>query len=229
MCGRINLWMSPAELADVFELFREPDWEPRYNLGPMQKALAVRQHSPGERLAEPLLWGLIPSWSKTKLTGPPLNNARAETIDSKPSFSQSFQLRRCLIPANGFFEWKRLDSKSKQPWNIFRADGQPLALAGIWDRWQAVDGTVIESCAVVTTEANSFMAQIHDRMPVILEKADWKAWLDPKLVDLEVLRRFLVPCPSEILAATPVCSLVNNVKYDSPECLKRVTEVRTLF
>lgn len=229
MCGRINLWMSPAELAAVFELFREPEWEARYNLGPMQQILAVREHPQAVRLAEPMQWGLVPSWSKTKLTSPLLNNARAETISTKPSFSNSFQHRRCLIPANGFFEWKRLDTRSKQPWNIFRADGQPLALAGIWDSWQTTDGDLLESCAVVTTEANSFMSAIHDRMPVILEKSDWKTWLDPAVTDLEMLTQLLTPCTSELLAGTPVSDFVNQVKHDTPDCLKPVTEMRTLF
>ena len=229
MCGRINLWMSPAELAVVFELFREPEWEPRYNLGPMQQILTVRQHPKGVVLAEPVQWGLVPAWSKSRMTSPPMNNARAETVSSKPSFSESFKRRRCLIPANGFFEWKRLDTKSKQPWNIYRVDGQPLALAGIWDSWQSNDGDPLESCAVVTTEANSFMSKIHDRMPVILEKSDWKTWLDPEFTDVEELQRLLIPCPSELLTGTPVCSLVSNVKYDSPECVRPVAEHRTLF
>ena len=108
MCGRINLWMSSVDLAEVFELFREPEWLPRYNLGPMQQILSVRLHPKEVRLAEPMQWGLIPSWSKSKPSGPPLNNARCETVASKPTFRDAFRRRRCMIPANGFYEWKRL-------------------------------------------------------------------------------------------------------------------------
>ena len=229
MCGRINLWMSSVDLAEIFELFREPEWLPRYNLCPMQQILTVRMHPKGVRLAEPVQWGLVPSWTKSPVTGPPLNNARCETITSKPSFSDSFRKRRCLIPANGFYEWKRLDHKSKQPWNIFRDDGQPLAMAGIWDHWQTLDGDTLESCAVITTEANEFMANIHDRMPVILAKSDWDHWLNPDVTDPGSLTNLLVPCPNDWLRGNPVSSLVNSVNHDSVECIHPVKENRTLF
>jgi putative SOS response-associated peptidase YedK len=229
VCGRINLWMSSAELAEVFELFREPEWLPRYNLGPMQQILSVRMHPKLVRLAEPVQWGLVPSWTKSVSSSPVLNNARCETVATKPSFSDSFRKRRCLIPANGFYEWKRLDNKTKQPWNIFRADGQPLAMAGIWDHWQTPDGDTLESCAVITTEANEFMSQIHDRMPVILGQEDWNFWLNPEETNPDTLTKLLVPCPNEWLEGTPVSSLVNQVNHDSPECIRAVKESRTLF
>ena len=221
--------MSPVELAEVFELFREPEWLPRYNLGPMQQILSIRMHPKGVRLAEPVQWGLVPSWSKSASNGPPLNNARGETVATKPSFSDSFRKRRCLIPANGFYEWKRLDNKTKQPWNLFRADGEPLALAGIWDHWQTPDGDTLESCAVITTDANEFMSQIHDRMPVLIEKADWVHWLDPEIVEIEALNRFLIPSGNETLTGHPVSSQVNQVSHDSPDCIRPVKETRTLF
>ena len=229
MCGRINLWMSSVELAEFFELFRETEWEPRYNLGPMQQILSVRMHPKGVRLAEPVQWGLVPNWTKAASSGPLLNNARCESIATKPSFSDSFRKRRCLIPANGFYEWKRLDNKTKQPWNLFRSDGQPLALAGIWDHWQTPDGDTLESCAVITTSANEFMSQIHDRMPVILRKEDWNDWLNPEETNPETLAKFLVPCPNEWLTGNPVSSLVNQVSHDSPDCIRAVKETRTLF
>ena len=229
MCGRINLWMSSADLAEVFELFREPEWLPKYNLAPMQQILSVRMHPKGVRLAEPVQWGLVPSWAKALPTGAPLNNARSDTVATKPAFREAFRRRRCLVPANGFYEWKRLGSKSKQPWHIFRKDRQPLALAGLWDHWQTPDGDTLESCCVVTTEANEFMADIHDRMPVILKVEDWSDWLDPELIDVEKISRLIVPCPNEWLEMTPVSSLVNNVRNDSPECVRPVSEERTLF
>ena len=174
MCGRINLRTSPVELAEFFELFREPDWSPRYNLGPMQPILVVRLKSGGVRLAEPLKWGLVSSWAKVSSIGSKMNNARSEQITEKPTFRIPFRQRRCLIPASGFYEWQQIGGKTKQPWHIFRADGLPLVFAGLWDQWQAPDGSVSETCAIITTQANTFMSEIHTRMPVILSKESSK-------------------------------------------------------
>lgn len=229
MCGRINLWMSPAELAEFFELFREPEWSPRYNLGPMQQILSIRMHPKGVLLAEEVQWGLVPHWTKSHPGSPLLHIARSDSVTTKPSFRESFRQRRCLIPANGFYEWKHLDKSSKQPWNIFRTDGTPLALAGIWDHWQTPDGDTLESCAIITTEPNEFMSEITDRMPVILDKKDWQLWLNPDETDPRPLTHLLEPCPSEWLKGNPVSSLVNQISNDSPECLKAVQENRTLF
>jgi putative SOS response-associated peptidase YedK len=229
VCGRINLWTSNVDLAEVFELFREPEWEPRFNLGPMQQILTIRIHPDGVRLAEPVQWSLVPGWTRSLVSGPPLHIARSDTVGSKRSFKDSFQKRRCLIPASGFYEWKRLDNRSKQPWNIFRADGQPMAIAGIWDHWETPDGDTLESCAMITTDANEFMSQIHDRMPVILGKEHWDFWLNPKESAIEPLEKLLVPCPSEWLDGTPVSSSVNQVSHDSPDCIQPVKESRTLF
>jgi putative SOS response-associated peptidase YedK len=229
VCGRINLWVSAAELAEVFDLFCEPKWSPRYNLGPMQSVLTIRTSPQGVRQAEPMQWGLVPNWSKSANQGPPLNNARGETVATKPTFSESFRRRRCLIPANGFYEWKRLDNKSKQPWNLFRADGRPLAMAGIWDRWQTPDGNLLESCAVITTTANAFMAEIHDRMPVILGEDSWTHWLSNDETEVESLLKLVRPCPNEWLRGTPVSAMVNQIRHDSAECIQSVKETRTLF
>ena len=130
MCGRINLRMSPAELQSAFDLFREPEWSPRYNLRPMQQALAVRLKPEGVRLAESLQWGQVPGWTKVAMTGSPLVNARGETVVSKPSFRNAFKKRRCLIPATGYYEWQVINSKTTQPWHIFHADGGVLAVQG---------------------------------------------------------------------------------------------------
>ncbi len=229
MCGRINLWMSSAELAEVFELFREPEWSPRYNLCPMQQILTVRMHPKGVRLAEPTQWGLVPSWTKGHSTGPPLNNSRSDTISIRPAFREAFRRQRCLIPANGFYEWKHLDKKTTQPWHIFRKNRQPLALAGLWDHWQTPDGDTLESCSVITTDANRMMSLVHDRMPVILDHERWVEWLSPENEDIESLAKLLVPCPDDWLERTPVSSVVNNVRHDSPECIRVVSETRTLF
>lgn len=229
MCGRINLWMSPAELSEFFELFREPEWEPRYNLGPMQQILSIRMHPKGVLLAESVQWGLVPNWTKGHPSGPVLHIARSDTIATKPSFRDSFRKRRCLIPANGFYEWKHLDKTTKQPWNIFRADGKPLALAGVWDHWQTPDGDTLESCAIITTDPNDFMSDVAERMPVILDQQDWNTWLNPEIKDPDSLLSLLIPCPEEWLTGTPVSSLVNQVSNDSPECIRPVRENRTLF
>ena len=229
MCGRINLKMSSAELARVFDLFRAPVWSPRYNLGPMQQVLVIRLMTDGYRQADRMQWGLVPSWAKESKIGSQMFNARAETVATKPSFRTAFRRRRCLIPADGFYEWQAIDKQTKQPWNIFRADGQPLALAGIWEHWTAPDGRVLESCSVITTTANEFMAELHDRMPVILDQTLWELWLNPQELEPAALTELLIPCPSDWLARTAVSSLVNNVRNESPDCIRPLESPRTLF
>jgi putative SOS response-associated peptidase YedK len=230
VCGRINLRASPAELADFFELFREPVWDtPRYNLGPMQNILVVRAHPKGVRLAESMQWGLVPSWAKHLSVGSKLTNARSDTVADKSSFRSAFRERRCIIPASGYYEWQSLGSKLKQPWHLFRANGDPLALAGIWEHWTAPDGAVLESCAIITSDANQFTQEFHDRMPVILAKENWSMWLDPNYNYPVALTKLLVPCPDEWLGRTAVSTLVNNVKNDSPDCIRPVQPERTLF
>jgi len=229
MCGRINLHLTPAELAAVFDLFREPEWAPRYNLGPMQRVLSVRRMPEGYRLAEPLQWGLVPSWAKDPKIGSQMFNARAETVAMKPAFRSAFRKRRCLIPASGFYEWQKTGAKEKQPWNIGRADGQPLAMAGLWEHWQEPDGTTLESCTVITTTANGFMAEIHVRMPVILDPSLWDLWLDPDALEPAALSELLVPCPDDWLQRTAVSSLVNNVRNESPDCIRPLSAPQTLF
>lgn len=229
MCGRINLWTSPAELAEFFDLFREPEWSPRYNLGPMQQILVVRIKPDGIRLAEPLQWGLVPGWARDPSVGSHMTNARSDTISSKPAYREAFKKRRCLIPANGFYEWQHVSGKTKQPWHIFRADGAPLVFAGLWEKWQTPDGDLLESCSIITTDANEFMAEIHTRMPVILSNEERNTWLDVQIDEPTVLSKLLVASPNEWLQKTPVSTLVNNVRNDSPECIQPVKAPRTLF
>lgn len=229
MCGRINLWMSPAELQEAFDLFCEPEWSSRYNLGPMQQTLAVRLKPEGVRLAEPLQWGLVPGWTKDPKAGSQLVNARGETVASKPSFRNAFKERRCLIPVTGYYERQVINSKTKQSWHIFRADGGVLACAGLWESWQALDGSVLGSCAIITTTSNENLTEIHDRMPVILAEEHWSLWLDPAMDEVAALTELLVPCPGNWLEKTPVSSLVNSVRNESPECLTPVKLTRSLF
>lgn len=230
MCGRFNLWASPAELAEFFELFREPEWTPRYNLGPMQQILVIRKKPDGVRLAEPLQWGIVPRWAKSTEHSAQMVMARCETIASKPAYSEPFRQHRGLIPINGFYEWEQWDSKTKQAWHIYSPSGIPLALAAIWEHWQAPDGSLLESCAVITTHANELMGEFCDRMPVILPKETWETWLSiEQPADLARLSSLLVPCPSQLLVRTPVSSYVNSVSHDSPECIEPAKLPRTLF
>ena len=229
MCGRINLRASPAELAEYFELFRKPDWTVRYNLGPMQKILVVRQKTDGLRAAEPVLWGLVPPWAKDPSIGAQMNNARSDTVTTRHAFKNAIRHRRCLIPASGFYEWQHIDSKTKQAWHIFRADGHPLAFAGLWEQYELPDRTVLETCAVITTDANEFMRPVHDRIPVMLEPDQWPVWLEHRELDDATLSTLLVSPSNEGLQKTPVSSFVNNIKNDSAECIHPIKAVRTLF
>lgn len=221
MCGRFTLRTPPGDLAEVFALFREPDWlQPRYNIAPTQQVLAIRfdEHAtPREPVM--LRWGLIPSWAKDAKIGNSLINARADTVAAKPSFRAAFKRRRCLIVADGFYEWKKLDD-GKQPYQIGLRNGKPFAFAGLWERWEK-GAEPIESCAIITTEANDLMSPLHDRMPVILRPDDYDAWLDPS-GDAKALQGLLRPYPDDDLVAYPVSRAVNNPRNDRAECVEPV-------
>lgn len=183
--------------------------------------LAIRS-SPETGQAEYAIrhWGLVPFWSKATKVPYPLINARAEGIEKKPSFRSPFKHRRCIIPASGFFEWSRHEG-GKQPYFIRPiADGY-FGLAGIWDHWQGEDGDVIESCTIITTEANKLMREIHNRMPVILNVQDVEAWIDPGSGVPDVLK-MLAPCPDNLMVAYPVSNYVNSHRHNSPECVARL-------
>ena len=164
-----------------------------------------------------LHWGLIPSWSKTEKTQYLLNNARADGIEKKPSFRSPFKHRRCIIPASGFYEWQQIE-KRKQSYFVHPVDGGYFAFAGLWDHWEGVDGKVVESCTIITTDANNIMGKIHNRMPVILQKNDLQSWLNHKSSQEELLA-LLVPCSDEVIEAYPVRSNVNFPKNNGPECV----------
>ena len=222
VCGRFVSTLSAELLAASYGI-RLPAMviEPRYNIAPGQPVLIVRESSEGRELA-PAVWGLIPSWTKDPGIGRKLSNARAETIDEKPSFRAAFRHRRCIVPASGFYEWQTADGKSKQPWYISAAvDGMPLSMAALWEVWQSPDGSEIESCAIITTLANDLMSPIHDRMPVILPQHSVTAWLNRQSRPDELLP-LLTPCPTELLSAHPVSTLVNNPRNTGSECLTRV-------
>ena len=223
MCGRFALSQTPADLAKVFGTHNAvPNFQPNWNLPPSQPALVVR-HNPKtvERSLDVLRWGLIPHFERNPAHARMLNNARAETVAKLPSFRGAFAARRCIVPANAFYEWKR-DGKLKQPFAIARADGTSLALAGIWESWtDPASGDVTRSFAIVTTDANGTMAPIHDRMPVVLEWSDWPVWLGEKEGDLKTLLR---PAADTVLRTWPVSTDVNSVRHKGAELLQPMQE-----
>lgn len=211
MCGRYTITSPPEAMRGLFSYVEQPNFPARYNVAPTQPVPIVRLEG-GRRHFALVRWGLVPSWSK-EVPQSLLINARAETIAEKPSFRGAFRHRRCLMPADGFYEWKAMPKGPKQPYYIRRRDRKPFAMAAIWDNWMAANGSEIESCAVVTTEANATLAPIHHRMPVILDEKDWDLWLDPA-TPLKELQALMRPAPDDLLEAVPVSDAVNRVAND---------------
>ena len=219
MCGRFTLFEADKVLSKEFGLSGIPPLSPRYNIAPSQPVAAVRTASAGNRRELALLrWGLIPSWSKDPAIGNRLINARAETVREKPSFRNAFRRCRCLIPANGFYEWQRQE-RGKQPYFVRMRDGRLFAFAGLWDRWESPDKGAIETCTILTTASNAVLSSIHDRMPVILPPGEYDRWLDPALRNTDSLATLLVPFPAENMLAFPVSSRVNTPTVDDKECM----------
>jgi putative SOS response-associated peptidase YedK len=217
MCGRYTLATNVERIADLFRVTL-PDLRPRYNICPSQPVWAVRAAVDGGREPALLHWGLVPPWADDVKIGYKLINARAETAAAKPAFRDAFRRRRCLVPADGFYEWKKVGNR-KQPYHIRLRGGGPFALAGLWEVWRRKDEAV-ESCTVLTTEPNSVVAPLHDRMPVILQPADYDRWLDPTVTDAKVLKPLLRPFAGEPMEAVAVSTRVNNPRFDGPECLE---------
>ncbi len=222
MCGRFTLATSGESLAVQFELPATPQVAPRYNIAPTQPVAVVRVNDAGKKELTHLHWGLIPAWAKDPGMGARMINARAETVAEKPAFRAAFKYRRCLIPADGFYEWQKLNGK-KQPMYIMAQDGGVLAIAGIWERWMSPDGSEIESCSLLTTSPNELLQPIHDRMPVIIAAADYDAWLDPQAQRPETLQPLLRPYPAALMTAYPVGPLVNSPFNDTPDCIRPVS------
>ena len=213
MCGRFTL-ASPAEVvAKDFALDDVPELAPRYNIAPTEPVAAIRVCS-ARRVFEHRRWGLVPAWARDA-GGPPLFNARAETLARKPAFRDAFRLRRCLVPADGFYEWRAVSGR-RQPFHLRRADGAPFAMAGLYERWRPAGGEALESCTVITTAANALLAPLHDRMPVVLPAEAWEAWLDPTGRDVEALSPWLRPAPEAGWLAYPVDPRVNQARHDEP-------------
>lgn len=223
MCGRFALISDTETLIDTFGVAPEtltamPPSLPRYNVAPTQPVLAVRLNPTSKKRELTFFqWGLIPSWAKDIKIGARMINARSETVTEKSSFRAAFKRRRCIIPADGFYEWQQQDNR-KQPMYIHAADGTPFALAGLWELWRSPDGDAIQSCTILTTTPNELMTSIHNRMPVILEPEDFSMWLEPDERPEQGLH-LLRPYPSTKMAAYPVSTFVNNPTNDAPQCI----------
>ncbi len=250
MCGRIALYSEPDFLARVFDaqlgLDLDPDGRPSWNIGPMRSVVAVADvpDVPTGRQAVPegaapvhrelgrYTWGLVPSWAKDPSMGSRTFNARAETVASKPSFRAAFAARRLAVVADGFYEWKPGEGRTKQPYYFTRADGRPLALAGLWEQWWGGPGhrddgaerPALRTCTVITTEAGPDMGDIHHRMPVVLEPEVLDEWLDPANRDKPELESLLVPSPGGTLVHRAVGRAVGNVRNDGPELIEALAE-----
>jgi putative SOS response-associated peptidase YedK len=221
MCGRFALFAPGQELAAQFDVAIDHDLLPRYNIAPTQPVAAVRfDGTSGARELTYFQWGLIPSWAKNPKIGSRLINARSETVADKPSFRAAFKRRRCLIPATGFYEWQKT-STGKQPIFIHGAKEQLLGLAGLWEIWHSSDGSVVESCTILTTEPNELLAPIHNRMPVIVAPQDYSMWLDPGEHPEDGLH-LLRPYQAEAMEAYPVSTTVNNPRNDSRSCIEPI-------
>lgn len=211
MCGRFSF----IDIEDIRERFKtEPiDLKPNYNVAPTQDVPVIRNGQ-----LSMFRWGLIPSWAKDPYVGNKLINARAETVDEKPSFKYSLQRKRCLIVADGFYEWKK-EGRTKRPYRITLKNKGLFGFAGLWDTWKSPRGDIVNSCTIITTTPNELMAGIHDRMPVILSRDSEQVWLDQSIVDSGYLKSFLVPYPAELMEAYEVSGFVNSPKNNGSDCL----------
>jgi len=227
VCGRVTLTLTLQEVAEILNLEEEIDWQPRYNIAPTQQVPVVVKEEDENHLRL-FQWGLIPYWAKDPSVGNKMINARAETIDAKPSFRHCFSKQRCLILADGFYEWKR-EGKTRIPYRFTLSDRKLFGFAGIWDTWKSPDGREIFSCSIITTAPNALMAPLHNRMPVILEQAKERVWLDPFFTDFEYLKSFLKPYPADLMHSYQVSACVNSANHDSRACIEPVIAPASLF
>jgi putative SOS response-associated peptidase YedK len=221
VCGRFVLKTPAGELARIFSLDEYPDLLPRFNIPPGTDIPVIRHSPEGKRVLHLLRWGLVPHWSRDPGIGAKLNNARAESLLEKPSFRDAFRRRRCLIPADGFYEW-RSEGKLKQPYYISLKSGQPLAMGGLWESWRTPDGIILRTCAVITTGPNTVMAPIHDRMPVLVASQDWQAWLT---APAEAVMPLLDPPAPDPMQAWPVSRRVSRASEDEPGLIEALADL----
>lgn len=220
MCGRFTLIAPGEAIAELFQLTEIPTLVPRYNIAPTQPVAAVRlSPSSGARELSYFHWGLIPRWAKDTKIGSRMINARSETAAEKPSFRSAFKYRRCLVPADGFYEWQKING-GKQPVRIQMKTGLPFAIAGLWEHWISSDGSEIESCTLLTTEPNDLLSPVHNRMPVLLDPADFDLWLDTKSYQGDDVQQLLRPFSGEEMAFYPVSTHVNNPRNEDPLCVQ---------
>ncbi len=218
MCGRFTFALSPELLADIFGVTVLRDLSPRYNIAPSQPVPIVRATATGGRYLSFVLWGFVPHWAKDLSSGNRLINARCETVHERPAFRIAIRARRCIIPASGFFEWAATPA-GKSPHYVTMRDGSPLAFAGIWNSWKTPEGESLETCVILTTAANSLMAPLHDRMPVILHPTEFDLWLDRATNNPDKIQRLYQPYPAEQLQEWEVSTLVNSSDNETPESI----------
>jgi putative SOS response-associated peptidase YedK len=223
MCGRFTLTVNPAETQEAFSSYTFPQqFAPRFNIAPTQPVLAIPNDD--QNTADFFVWGLIPMWAKDPSIGNKLINARGETLEEKPAFRGSLKYKRCLIFADGFYEWKGSEGKKiKTPFFIHMKDRKPFAFAGLWDSWNSPDGSLVKSCTIITTEPNELTGIIHNRMPVILHPRDYAKWLDPSPQTPDRLKPLIKPFPADLMDAYPVSTLVNTPANDRPELVVPAT------
>jgi putative SOS response-associated peptidase YedK len=223
MCGRYRLSRRKQLVEEYFDTAPwEEDWNPRFNIAPTQPVPVIRQH-PKEAIRQlsVMKWGLIPHWAKDPSIGMSTINAKSETAATKPAFRDPFRLRRCLIPADGFYEWRKT-AGSKQPFCFEIKDGELFAFAGLWDGWKDASGNWIKTCSILTTTPNALTATIHDRMPVILDRESYDLWLDPGMQNVAAISELLKPYDASRMQLYPVSSRVNHVTNDDEDCSRRV-------
>ncbi len=236
MCGRFVSATPPDQLAAYFGAdapSSERLLDPSHNVAPTQAVYTVYEHG-GIRRLDAFHWGLVPFWAKDPKIGSRMINARSETLAQKNAYKRPFAKRRCIIPADGFYEWKKIEGqKKKQPMYMYRLDGEPFAFAGLWEVWSDpnhsdTDGEPLEllSCTIITSEPNEKLAEVHDRMPVVLPPDAWDAWLDRDNHEIETLSKLLVPAPSQLFAVRTVSTEVNNVRNNGPELVAEADPIR---
>lgn len=223
MCGRFTIVFEPELLIRRFGVNEIPfEWRALYNAAPGQKIPAIIEER-GERRLGQLKWGLVPFWAKDEKIGYKMINAKSETIQEKPAFKNLFVRKRCIIPADGFYEWKKV-GKAKQPMRIMMKSGEPFAFAGLFDSWTSPEGEKVHTCTIITTQPNKVVSDIHDRMPVILREQDEHLWLNRGQFDADLLQSLLIPYDESKMRAYPVSAMVGSPKNDTHECIKEISD-----